>query len=658
MSEFGAEQKRYLEGFASGLSAARAAGAGLGRAAPAAAEPTGPDAIHLKAQDKAVAEGKKLAEPEKWKRAEHPFDGYARLAAEAGEGKFPKPEDNFRWRYHGLFYVAPNQNSFMCRLRIPNGVLNHWQLAGVAALADAHGGGYAHVTTRANLQVREIMPESAAAVLECLQDLGLTARGAGADNIRNVTGSPTAGIDPRELIDTRPLARACHFHILNDRSLYGLPRKFNVAFDGGGAVPVLEETNDIGFQAVTVVEGAAVPPGVWMRLVLGGVTGHRDIAHDTGVVCAPKDCTAVADAIVRVFIENGDRTNRNKARLKYVLDAWGFERFLGAVEAKLGRPLARVAPEHVAPRAAADRFAHLGVHPQRQAGLNWIGLVLPVGKLTTDQMREIAAIARDCGDGDLRLTVWQNLLVSGVPDGRVAEVEARVAALGLSTKASSIRAGLVACTGNRGCKFAASDTKGHALLIADYVEARVPLDVPVNIHLTGCHHSCAQHYIGDIGLIGAKVQVSDDGDTVEGYDIVVGGGFAENARIGRELWKGVRAEECPARIEALLKAYLAHRHGPDESFQAFTLRHGIDALRALASPPEPASPPGKTSAEGYPHHDVIDSRAIPESLRYDDGHSCHDESVSRRSPEGEAESRGARPDEGGSPSLPDRAAAA
>ena len=213
-----------------------------------------------------------------------------------------------------------------------------------------YGGGYAHVTTRANLQIREIAAENAVAMLEGIQDLGLCARGAGADNIRNVTGSPTAGIDAQELIDTRPLARAWHFHILNDRSLYGLPRKFNVAFDGAGVVPVLEETNDIGFQAVEVREGGSVEQGVWMRVVLGGITGHRDIARDTGIVCAPKDCVAVADAIVRVFIENGDRTDRNKARLKYVLDSWGFDKFLTAVEEKLARPLARVAAGDVAPR--------------------------------------------------------------------------------------------------------------------------------------------------------------------------------------------------------------------------------------------------------------------------------------------------------------------
>ena len=185
-----------------------------------------------------------------------PFDAYARFKAESAKGQFPKGVDNFRWRFHGLFYVAPTQNSYMCRLRIPNGILKHWQFAGVADLAEAYGGGYAHVTTRANLQIREVMPEGAIPLIEGLESLGITTKGTGADNIRNVTGSPTAGIDPQELIDTRPYARAWHYHILNDRSLYGLPRKFNVGFDGGGVIPVLEDTNDIAFTAVTVREGS------------------------------------------------------------------------------------------------------------------------------------------------------------------------------------------------------------------------------------------------------------------------------------------------------------------------------------------------------------------------------------------------------------------
>lgn len=578
--DFSDEQKRYLEGFMSGVQVGRVARpAGSSAAAPAAAIPTGPDAEHIVAQDRVTAAGGKLADQEKFKREQHPFDAYGRLREQAAANEAPKPPDNFRWRYYGLFYVAPAQSSYMCRLRIPNGILTHWQFETLADVADRYGGGYSHVTTRANLQIREIEPKNAVAVVEAIQDLGLCTRGSGADNIRNVTGTPTAGIDPNELIDTRPFARAWHFHILNQRALYGLPRKFNVAFDGAGIIPVLEDTNDIGFQAVAVKDGFGSAPGVWFRLCLGGITGHKDFARDTGVIVKPEDAVAVADAVVRVFIAHGDRTNRTKARLKYLLDSWGFDKFLKAVEEKLGRPLARVPADAIAPRPAFDRAAHIGVHPQKQDGLNWVGLVVPVGRITAEQMRGIAKIARDYGDGDIRLTVWQNLLLSGAKNQNVKAVQDAVAALGLSTRASAIRTGLVACTGNTGCRFAASDTKRHADAIAMHCEARVTLDSPINIHLTGCHHSCAQHYIGDIGLLGAKVATDGD-EQVEGYHVLVGGGFGPDAALGREICRDVKAGDAPQTIERMLKAYLAHREN-GETFLAFTRRHDVDVLKAM-----------------------------------------------------------------------------
>lgn len=593
MSEdFTPDQKRYLEGFMSGMQSARTARglAPLGGATGAggSAAPSGPDKEHAQAQARTVAAGGKLVDQEKWKAAEHPFDAYARFKDQASAGLYPKPEDNFRWRYHGLFYVAPAQNSYMCRLRIPNGILKAWQFEGVADLAERLCGPYAHVTTRANLQVREISAENAPLLLEGLADLGLTAKGSGADNIRNVTGSATAGIDPLELLDTRPHARAWHHHILNDRSLYGLPRKFNVAFDGAGSIATLEDTNDIGFQAVEIGEGAAfdgqaIAPGIWYRLALGGITGHKDLARDTGVIVAPSDAVAVADAIVRVFTASGNRTDRNKARLKYVLDDWGFERYLAAVEEKLDRRLVRVDAAIVKARPVYDRLAHIGVHAQAQTGLNWIGVALPVGKLTVAQMRVIASLSRECGDGDIRLTVWQNLLISGVPDAKVEDVVAHLQDIGLSAETSILRAGLIACTGATGCKFAAAHTKEDALAIAAHCEPRITLDTPVNIHLTGCHNSCAQHYIGDLGLIGAKVPVNEEGDTVPGYDLLVGGGYGVDGGMARPFREKVKAEEAPALVEALLRTWQTHRAAPEESFVAFARRHEIGALQALVA---------------------------------------------------------------------------
>jgi len=581
-ADFTPEQRRYLEGLVAGMNAARAV-----VAAPPATTPTGPDAPQLIAQARIEAAGGKLTDQEKFKRDEHPLDAYGRLKAEAAAGAWPKPPDNYRWRWHGLFYVAPNQQSFMCRLRLPNGILNHWQMAGLALLATSHGGGYAHVTTRANLQIREITAERAPSLLEAIQDLGIVTRGSGADNIRNVTGTPTAGIDPQELIDTRPYARAWHVHILNARALYGLPRKFNVAFDGGGRIAALEDTNDIGFQAVEVVDGAGVEPGIWFRLLLGGITGHKDFARPAGLYLKPEESTEVADAIVRIFIDHGDRTDRNKARLKYLLDTWGIDKFLSEIETRLGRPLLRIPDDCIKARPRPDRLAHIGVHRQKQAGMNWIGVVLKSGRLSAAQMEGLSRIARELGDGDIRLTVWQNLILSGVRDDNVDAAVAAIDALGLSTKATPLRAGLVSCTGNTGCKFAASNTKGTAEAIAEHVESRLDLDSPVNIHLTGCHHSCAQHYIGDIGLLAVKIDRGDDGEPTEGFSIYVGGGSGPDARIGRELWPNVESRRCPQAVERLLATYLAHRAGPGETFLDFTGRQEIAGLKALCGETAP-----------------------------------------------------------------------
>jgi ferredoxin-nitrite reductase len=209
--------------------------------------------------------------------------------------------------------------------------------------------------------------------------------------------------------------------------------------------------------------------------------------------------------------------------------------------------------------------------------------VVPVGYLGVAQMRGLADIAREFGDGDIRLTVWQNLLISGVPRGKLDAARQRIKVLGLATEANPLRSGLVACTGNTGCKFAASNTKRHAEDIARWCETRVALDTPVNIHLTGCHHSCAQHFVAEIGLLACKVQDNEEADPVEGYHILVGGGFGPDAALGRELYRDVKAEDAPRTVEQILKAYLAHRVSPAESFIEFARRHETDALKAFAA---------------------------------------------------------------------------
>jgi ferredoxin-nitrite reductase len=587
MSEFDDQQKQWLQGFVSGIEARKAADKLASRAPGApAAQPIGPDALQHAAQDRAMAAGGRLVAEETAKRTRHPLDRWDEVVARSEAGEFPKGIDVFLTKYQGLFFVAPAQNSFMCRLRIPNGIFNAWQMRGLADAADSFGGGYADVTTRANLQIREIGAAHAVDMLLAVQALGLTSRGSGADNIRNITGSPTAGIDPQEIHDTRPLCSAMHHYILNHREMYGLPRKFNIAFDGGGRVPVLEDTNDIGFVACQVTGGTGFEPGVYFRLQLGGITGHLDFAFETGILLKPEECVKVAGAVVRAFIAHGDRTNRLKARLKYVLDRMGREAFIAEVEKEYGSPLRRAAGAEVAPRPPADKHGHIGVYGQKQAGLNYLGLVLPVGRLTSGQMRGLAEISERFGSGTLRLTVWQNLLISDVADRDVGICIAAINVLGLGVEASAIRRGLVACTGNAGCKFSASNTKGHALRLADYLEARVAVDLPINIHLTGCHHSCAQHYVGDIGLLACKVDLDKEGgeESVEGYHVYIGGGAASTAEqaMAREYAQSVAFDDLPPLLERLLAAWLAHRQARGESFFEFCRRHEIAALRELA----------------------------------------------------------------------------
>lgn len=598
---FNPDQKNFLQGFAMGADVARAvrrlpilSGSGASSGTTVAIGPTAPAAapgpmrldspypLQVEAQDRFLARGLAITREEQAKREKDPFSMWDEIGANAAAGVYPKGTDVLLYKFSGLFYVAPAQDSFMSRLRIPGGAMPTWQFRGVADLARTFGPGHLDVTTRANLQIREIPAAGARDFLIGLGEIGIVNKGSGADNIRNVTCGATAGIDSQELVDCLPLARQMHHYILNHREMFGLPRKFNIAFEGGGRVASLEDTNDIGFRAVRVSEGRAddaLPAGVYFQLTLGGITGHKDFARDTGVILGPEQCVEVAGAIVRVYLRHGDRTDRKKARLKYVLDDWGFPKFVAEVEKEYGKPLRRAPLDRFDPSPRDDRWAHVGFHPQKQPGKVYVGIVLPVGRLTCEQVEGLADIADLRGSRSIRLTVWQNLLIPDIDERDVDSVKAAIESLGLHWDASGVRAGLIACTGNAGCKFAGADTKRHAMEIAAYLEGRVALDRPVNIHVTGCPNSCAQHYIGDIGLQGTQVEVEEE--MVEGYHLVIGGGWGAEQGSGRPLLESIPFEKIPPIIERLISDYLARRSGPDESFAAFARRHDIEDLRAV-----------------------------------------------------------------------------
>ncbi|NOS71532.1 MAG: NirA family protein [Verrucomicrobia bacterium] len=577
---FTAEQKEYLAGLFAG---ANARGQKFSDVEPAPA-----------AKEDLILE-------ERIKRELHPLDAYEQLVENAIGNKAPDKEDLFRFKWHGLFFLTPVKDAFMSRLRIPGGVLKSYQLRELAHIAQQITSGYVQVTTRANLQMRLIYPKDAPDFLRRVQAIGLHTRGAGADNIRNLTMNPTAGIDPVELIDVQPFVQQIAQVIINDRSFYDLPRKFNIAYDGGGLIGSVEDTNDMGVKAVLVgapASGTArsnaaaqravpeagapdvLPPGVYFRIALGGATGHKSFARDLGVVVPPAEITKVVAAVVRVYIEHGCRTNRKRARLKHLLETMSFDEYLALVEKKLGTTLRRAPYDAAQMRWASQELAHshVGDFPQKQRGLNYVGATCPVGNITPKQMLRVAELAELYGSGEIRLTVWQNFIIPNVPDAFVLTLKKALDKTGLPTKQSNLASGVIACTGNSYCKFAQSNTKAHALEVIKQVEKRVPLDQPVNIHVTGCPNSCAQHYMGDIGCLGTKAKIG--GESVDAYHVFVGGGFAKNQAVGRQVFSGVTASELPETIEKMLRTYLKHRQGA-ETFQQFSTRHEVGKLQEM-----------------------------------------------------------------------------
>lgn len=552
-------QKSYLEGFFAGVRERAMVFADL--------FPGGiPGAAEAPSQEDLTAE-------ERIKREEHPLDSYYRIAENARSNAAPEKEEVFRFKWHGLFYLTPVKDAFMARLRIPGGRLSATQMRGLAAAAQDLTSGYVQVTTRANFQMRLIKPKDTVEFLRRVQSTGLHTQGAGADNVRNLTCNPTAGVDPHEIIDCTPYVRDLADHILHHREFSNLPRKFNIAFDGGGLIGSVEDTNDLGAKAVR--DGG----GVYFRICAGGATGHKAFANDLGIRVSSAEVVEVILALLRVYLERGDRTDRKRARLKHLLESLSIADYVAAAEAKLGRTLERapIQPGELVYPSEKAVHPHIGTYGQKQPGLNFLGVALPAGQITPAQMNRLADLAENYGDGSLRLTVWQNLILTGLKDAYLATVEKAVVKSGLDHSTSPVASGVIACTGNRYCKYAATDTKGHALLLSKHLQKRVPLDRPVNIHLTGCPHSCAQHYMGDIGLLGAKTR-----DGREAYSVFIGGGFGSHKACGRLIFQALPFEEVQVAVERLLSGYLAHRT-KDESFQEFTARHEVGRLQEMAA---------------------------------------------------------------------------
>ncbi|MBN3897250.1 MAG: precorrin-3B synthase [Nostoc sp. NOS(2021)] len=479
----------------------------------------------------------------------------------------------------GLFYATPAADGILSRIRIPGGIISSQQCRAIADIAEQHGGGYVDVTNRGNLQVREIHTGINAEVLKHLQDMGLGSRNPVVDHIRNIMTSPTAGIDPQELIDTRPFVQGWDDYIAAHPALSGLSAKFSVCFDGGGIIRVCDRLNDIAFAAV-LVDG-----NVYFRLFLSvGEKGQPP--SDMRILLPPEECLPILAALADVYLVHSNTTSQGRLRLLELLNTLGCENYLQEVEQRL--PFSVLYTEtrkDLTPQPPSlqgkgeqseGKYQHIGIHPQRQQGLFYLGVVLPLGRLESRQMRGLADLAAKYGSGTLRLTPWQNLLLTDIPQQSIADVQREIAFLGLDTSATNIKGALVACSGTKGCTASATDTKSHALALAEYLETRLTLDYPVNIHFSGCEKSCAQHGKSDITLLGVSIEA--DNGTVEGYHVYVGD---SKQKFGREIYQYVTFAELPALIERMLYVYKIQRLNSDESFGEFANGYALTQLQQL-----------------------------------------------------------------------------
>jgi ferredoxin-nitrite reductase len=467
---------------------------------------------------------------------------YARLGVEAIE-----EGDLDRLKWWGVFFRKQTPGYFMMRLRIPNGVANVAQLRAIAAITNRMGRGLADLTTRQQVQLRWIRIADVPEILDRLLDVGLVTLQTGMDNIRNIIGCPAFGLTPNELLDASPIVRAFTAMFVGSKRFTNLPRKFNVAITGCRENCTHAETQDVAL--VPAVTSIGVDEVKGFNVLVGGKNGSGGyrVASPLDVFVRPEEAAELCCAITLVFRDHGSREARNKSRLAFLLDAWGEAQFREIVEARVGRRLEKAGVD----QRLGQSTDHVGVFRQKQPGMNYVGLLVPVGRVTGDQLLELARLAEQYGAGEIRLTADQNVMITHVPDTRIGNLTAEPLLKSLRYDPPSVLRGLVSCTGIEFCNLAVIETKSRALKIATALQSKVPATKPVRIHWSGCPAGCGNHTVADIGLLGTRTKV--DGKVVDAVDVFIGGASGAQAGQGIKVLESVPCAELPSVLEGLVR---------------------------------------------------------------------------------------------------------
>jgi len=525
---------------------------------------------------------------ERLKREKNPWEAFAEVRAFAREGRDSVVPDwaNAYFKWWGIYTQGDGvgatggkggeglaTENFMMRISIPNGIVNSAQLRAIGSLTRKYARNLADITVRQNIQLHWLTIESLPEVVDALETVGLSPKGACGDVIRNVTGCPLAGVAADELIDASPLAIEIAQLLTGNPDFYNLPRKFKISATGCPSWCSYPEINDIGFTAVR--SGDQV--GYSLR-VGGGLSADPHLAIRLDAFILPEQALTVARVITEIFRDQqGLRESRDRARMKHLFlkEGWTPDRFLAELQSRLDFPLLPGVPEQVPDDIYRD---HVGIHPQQQAGLSYVGASVLRGRLSGEQLEAAADLADRFGSGGLRATVAQNLLFIDVPNHKASELAQELGRIGLQVEGSAFWRGAIACTGTEFCKLAITETKGFTRWLVDELEERLPeFDQQLKLHVTGCPNSCGQHWIADIGIEGKKIK--HEGKLTDAYYFCLGGAVGEHAAIARPVGYRCPAPLVPEAIERLLRQYLSDR-SEGENLRAWFSRYTNEELRA------------------------------------------------------------------------------
>jgi sulfite reductase (ferredoxin) len=549
---------------------------------------------------------------ERLKREKNPWQALDEIRRFAREGFGSIPPEwlgtYFRWwgvytQGDGAGVVAGQGGEgralpyFMLRIRIPNGLLNSGQLRTVAKLTEQYGRGVADLTVRQNIQLHWITIEALPEVLDALEQCGLGTIGACGDVTRNVTGCPVAGVDAHEICDASPLALEVTRALAGNDDFYNLPRKFKISVTGCNIWCPYPEINDVGLTAIRRGAGAHSEVGFSLR-VGGGLSTDPHLSARLNAFVRWNQVIPVVKGIAEIFRDADQlRENRERARLKFLFlrHGWTARDFQDQLESRLGFPLDPAVEETPPDDVYRD---HVGIHPQKQPGLFYIGAAVLRGRITAEQMRAAAELADRCASGELRTTNMQNLLIVNVPQQNTSTLARELDAIGLRPGGSAFWRGAIACSGSEFCKLAITETKSFSRWLVEELEERLPgFEQHLKLHVTGCPNSCGQHWIADIGIEGKKIKSGDR--LLDAYYFCLGGAVGLHQSIARPIGYRCLATEVPEAIERLLQHYLIAK-GPAENLRQFFARHSDAELReflagelvsAVARDPSPGRVP-------------------------------------------------------------------